>query len=257
VRLLVVNANTSVAMTREIRAEAQAAASPGTEILAATPRFGPASVESILESHLAAVGIIDCALREAGGCDAVVLAGFGELGREALQELLAVPAIDITDAAAQIACLLGRRFGVVTTLARAIPAIEDRLVLSGFATRCVAVRAIDMAVLDLAADVAATIAAVTAAVRSVVRDDGAEVVCLGCAGMAGIANQVSAEVGVPVVDGLSAAVRLAEALYGLGLRTSKVGFSAPSPDKHIAGWPFSWPALDDAQTQEASGTRTS
>ena len=85
VRLLVININTSPAMTELIAGQARVAASPGTEIVAVTPRFGPASVESVLESHLAAVGAIDCALREGAGHDAVVLAGFGELGRDALQ----------------------------------------------------------------------------------------------------------------------------------------------------------------------------
>jgi allantoin racemase len=238
VRILAINVNTSESMTREIGEQARAAASVGTEIVATTPRFGPASVESILESHLSAVGVIDSALREADGYDAVIMAGFGELGREALQELLSIPVIDITDAAAHIACLLGRTYSVVTTIARAIPAIEDRLALSGLGARCVSVRAANVPVLELAADTEATIDAVTQAAAAAFREDGAEVVCLGCAGMAGLAERVSLEIGLPVVDGVAAAVRLAESLHGLGLRTSKVGFYAPSPDKAMAGWPF-------------------
>ena len=120
-------------MTDDIAAVARQAASAGTEVLAVTPRFGPASVESILEAHIAAVGIIDAAARHAPGCDAVVLAGFGELGREALQELLEVPVVDITEAAAHMACLVGRVYGVVTTLGRSVPGIEDRLTLAGLA----------------------------------------------------------------------------------------------------------------------------
>ena len=237
-RLLVININTSPAMTELIADQARAAASPGTEIVAVTPRFGPASVESVLESHLAAVGAIDCALRKGAGHDAVVLAGFGELGREALQEMLTVPVIDITDAASHVACLLGRTFGVVTTVDRAVPAIEDRLILNGLRGRCVGVRAVDMDVLDLGVDQEATVGAVTAAAAKAVREDRAEVVCLGCAGMAGVAGQVSRAIGAPVVDGVTAAVRLAESLHGLGLRTSKVRTYAPSPPKHIQGWPL-------------------
>jgi allantoin racemase len=237
-RLLVVNVNTSVPMTDAIAEIARQAASPGTEVVAVTPRFGPASVESILEAHIAAVGIVDAAARHALGCDAVVLAGFGELGREALQELLEIPVVDITEAAAHVACLLGHTYGVVTTLARAVPAIKDRLALAGLHTRCVGVRATDIAVLDLGADPVAAVEAISAAAELSVRDDGAEVVCLGCAGMAGMAAEVSRRVGVPVVDGVAAAVRLAELLHGLGLRTSKVGFYAPSPPKAFLGWPL-------------------
>jgi allantoin racemase len=238
VRILVVNVNTTELMTAQIAEQARGAASPGTEIVAVTPRFGPASVESILESHLSAVGVLDAVLHAPGPYDAVILAGFGELGREALQELVEVPVVDITDAAAHLACLLGRSFAVVTTVQRTAPAIEDRLTLAGLRARCVAVRAIQMNVLDLEADLDATAAAITAAATQAVLDDGAEVICLGCAGMAGLAERVSAQVGVPVVDGVTAAVALAESLHTLGLRTSKVGFSAPSPDKPIKGWPL-------------------
>jgi allantoin racemase len=238
VRILAVNVNTTEWMTARIGEQARGSASPGTEIVAVTPRFGPASVESILESHLSAVGVMDAVLHAPGPYDAVILAGFGELGREALQELVEVPVVDITDAAAHLACLLGRSFAVVTTVQRAVPAIEDRLTLAGLRARCVAVRAIQMNVLDLEADLEATAAAIGAAAAQAVRDDGAEVICLGCAGMAGLAERVSARVGVPVVDGVTAAVRLAESLHTLGLRTSKVGFSAPSPDKLIKGWPL-------------------
>jgi allantoin racemase len=238
VRILTVNVNTTESMTALIGEQARGAASPGTEIVAVTPRFGPVSVESILESHLSAVGVLDAVLHTPGPYDAVILAGFGELGREALQELVAVPVVDITDAAAHLACLLGRSFAVVTTVPRAVPAIEDRLTLAGLRARCVAVRAIQMNVLDLEADLDATAAAIAAAATQAVRDDGAEVICLGCAGMAGLAERVSARVGVPVVDGVTAAVTLAESLHSLGLRTSRVGFSAPSPNKPIKGWPF-------------------
>jgi allantoin racemase len=238
VRILVVNVNTTESMTARIGAQARAAASPGTEIVAATPRFGPASVESILESHLAAVGVLDCALRHADGCDAVILARFGELGREALQELLPVPAIDITEAAAHVACLLGKTFAVVTTVDRAVPAIEDRLLLAGLRSRCVSVRAVRIPVLELETSADVTVEAVARAATGAIREGGAEVICLGCAGMAGIAERVSQEIGAPVVDGVTAAVRLAESLHALGLRTSKVGFYAPSPTKSISGWPL-------------------
>lgn len=236
-RILVINVNTTASMTAAIAAEARVAASPGTEITAATPRFGPASVESILESHLAAVGVLDCALQESEGHDAVILAGFGELGREALQELLDVPALDITEAAAHVACLLGKTFGVVTTVNRAIPSIEDRLVVDGLRGRCTGVRAVAVPVLDLNADSERAVSEIIRAGDLLVRE-GAEVLCLGCAGMSGLSQRVSAALGVPVVDGVGAAVQLAESLHRLGLRTSKVRFFAPSPTKQMKGWPF-------------------
>ena len=84
--------------------------------------------------------------------DAVIQAGYGEHGREGLQELLDVPVVDITEAAASTAMYLGHRYSVVTTLDRAVPLIEDRLLLAGLDRRCASVRSSGMAVLELESD---------------------------------------------------------------------------------------------------------
>jgi len=116
VRILVVNVNTTVAMTEAIAASAKSAAGPQTEILPLTPDIGADSVEGNFESYLAAVAVMDAVTRYPDPFDAVVQAGFGEHGREGLQELLDVPVVDITEAAAHVACLLGHKYSVVTTL---------------------------------------------------------------------------------------------------------------------------------------------
>lgn len=236
--ILVVNVNTSAAVTDVIAAAARAAVGPTTRVVALTPTFGPASVESNYESHLSAVGVLDAVQRYEGGFDAVVHAGFGEVGREALQDLLTVPVLDITEAAAHTACLLGRTFGVVTSLDRAAPAIHDRLLLAGLAGRCAGIRSVDLPVLDLEDDPGVTAKAFVEQSRRLVEEDGAEVVCLGCAGMAGIHEAVAAALDVPVVDGVAAAARLAESLVGLGLSTSKVRSYAAPRAKQVLGWPL-------------------
>ncbi|MFB9376842.1 aspartate/glutamate racemase family protein [Kineococcus gynurae] len=236
--ILVVNVNTSAEVTETIRRSAAAAVSAGTRVVALTPRFGPASVESNYESHLSAVGVLDAVQRHDGPFDAVVHAGFGEVGREALQDVLTVPVVDITEAAAHTACLLGRTYGVVTSLTRAAPAIHDRLLLSGLAGRCVGIRAVDRPVLELDADPESTAKGFVTEAQALVDDHGAEVVLLGCAGMAGVTEAVQAALPVPVVDGVAAAARLAESLVGLGLSTSKArSYAAPQP-KPILGWPL-------------------
>jgi len=252
--ILVVNVNTSEAVTETIRASAAAAAGPGTEVVALTPHFGPESVESNFESYLSAVAVMDRVVTYDGPYDAVVHAGFGEHGREGLQDLLEVPVVDITEAAAHVACLLGRRFGVVTSLDRAAPAIEDRLLLAGLAGRCSGVRSVDLPVLELEADPGTTAAAFVEQARRCVADDGAEVVCLGCAGMAGVTEAVRDALDVPVVDGVAAAVRLAESLVALGLATSKVRSYAPPRPKQVRGWPLSR-AVVPREVRPAGGER--
>jgi allantoin racemase len=238
-RIVVANVNTTESVTEAIRQQAVKAATPGTEIVAVTPEFGAESVESNFESYLAAVAVMDRLHSIEEPFDAVVLAGFGEHGKEGVAELLDKPVVDITEAAAHTACLLGRRFSVVTSLRRTRGQIHDRLQLIGLDSRCASIRATEMTVLDLKDDLGRTGERVVEEAAQAVEADGAEVVCLGCAGMAGVADRVQAEVGVPVVDGVTAGVALAESLVRLGLSTSKLGSWAKPPRKMITGWPIS------------------
>lgn len=237
-RILVVNVNTTATMTDGIAASARAAAAPGTEIIGLTPTFGAESCEGNVESYLAAVGVLDRVLKYQEPFDAVIQAGFGEHGREALQEALDVPVVDITEAAAIMAGLLGHKFGVVTTLDRTVPLIEDRLLLAGLNRRCAAVVASGLSVLELEADHDRTVATIVAKARQIVANHGVEVICLGCGGMAGLDEAVAAATGAPVVDGVAAAVTLAEGLVRMNLSTSKVRTYAPARTKKMSGWPF-------------------
>ena len=236
-RIVIVNVNTTEAVTEAIRQQAVKAAAEGTEIIAVTPSFGAESVEGHFEGYLAAVAVMDRVAAIEEPFDAVVLAGFGELGKDGLAELLDVPVVDITEAAAHLACLLGRRYGVVTSLRRTLGQIHDRLTLAGVAGHCASLRATGLPVLELEADPQRAAQRIVEEAVLAVDEDGADVICLGCAGMAGLAERVEAETSVPVVDGVTAAVGLAETLVRLGLRTSEAAYPRPRP-KAIKGWPL-------------------
>jgi allantoin racemase len=244
-RIVVTNCNTTEAMTKEIEAGARAAASPGTEILARTPRWGPESAEGWLDSFLSAAAVLDLLRGLAEPFDAVVggwaapspagvLAGGAAHGREGARELLDVPVVDITEAAAHLACLLGRRYGVVTTLDRTCGLIEDSLHAAGVAQNCVTVTGAGLGVLELTDERRTESALLTAGRRA--RDAGAEVLVLGCAGMTGLDRRIATMLDIPVIDGVAAAVRLAESLVALGLKTSRAGSYARPLDKRRT-WP--------------------
>ena len=237
-RILIANVNTTPAITEAIAEQARSVASPGTEIIGLTPWFGAESVEGNFESYLAAIAVMDRVLAYEGPYDAVIQAGYGEHGREGLQELLNVPVVDITDAAASTAMYLGHAYSVVTTLDRTVPLIEDRLKLSGLYDRCASVRASGLAVLELEEDPQRAVEAIVEQSERAVRDDKAEVICLGCGGMAGLDEQIRQRTGVPVVDGVSAAVTIAESLVRMGLSTSKVRTYATPRAKKVVGWPM-------------------
>jgi allantoin racemase len=237
-RILVVNVNTTESMTEAIAEQARSVAAPGTEIVGLTPFVGAESVEGNYESYLAAVAVMDRVLAYDQPYDAVVQAGFGEHGREGLQELLDVPVVDITEAAAHVAYLLGHRFSVVTTLDRAVPLIEDRLLLAGLHTHCASVRASGIPVLALEESPELAVSAITEEAKRAIEEDRAEVIVLGCGGMAGLDQAIRTVTSAPVVDGVAAAVKLAESLVSLGLSTSKVRtYAAPRP-KRVQGWPL-------------------
>ncbi|MGE7813841.1 aspartate/glutamate racemase family protein [Pseudomonas sivasensis] len=236
-RILVVNVNTTESITETIAQQARAVASPGTEIVGLTPYFGAESVEGNFESYLAAIAVMDRVMAYDQPFDAVIQAGYGEHGREGLQELLNVPVVDITEAAASTAMFLGHAYSVVTTLDRTVPLIEDRLKLAGLYQRCASVRASGMAVLELEEDPLAAMEAIVRQAELAIREDKAEVICLGCGGMAGLDEQIRQRTGVPVVDGVTAAVTIAESLVRLGLSTSKIRTYATPRPKKVIGWP--------------------
>lgn len=236
-RILVVNVNTTESMTDSIGRQAAAAASPGTEIIALTPLFGADSVEGNYESYLAAIGVMETVRAYTEPFDAVIQAGYGEHGREGLQELLDVPVVDITEAGASTAMFLGHKYSVVTTLDRAVPMIEDRLKLAGLDARCASVRASGLGVLELEEDPERAVTAIVEQAECAVTQDRAEVIVLGCGGMAGLDADIRKRTGVPVVDGVAAAVTIAESLVRLGLSTSKVRTYAQPRPKTFKNWP--------------------
>ncbi len=228
-RILVVNPNTTASMTRTIGQAAEAAASPGTVIAAVNPDFGPASIEGYYDEALSIPGLL-AEIRKAPDADAYVIACFDDTGLDAARCLAAAPVIGIGEAAFHLASLVGGQFSVVTTLSRSVPAIEHNLARYGLASRCARVRASDVPVLDLEIPGSDARARISAEIGQAIAQDRAEAIVLGCAGMADLAADLAREHGVPVVDGVGAAVKLAESLVSLGLKTSKRGaYAAPRP----------------------------
>jgi allantoin racemase len=226
-KLLVINPNTTDSMTRTIGASARATAGPGTEVIAVSSPTGPASIESHYDEALAVPGLLT-AIRD-HPADGYVLACFGDPGLDAAREIAPGPVVGIAEAAVRTATYLARSFSIVTTLARTTGRAEELLHRYGVAGYCRAVRACEVPVLDLETDPRAR-DAIIGECRSALADDGAEAIVLGCAGMAAFCADLSAELGVPVIDGVAAAVGVVEALVRHGLTTSRIGeYARPLP----------------------------
>lgn len=234
-RIRVINPNTTQSMTDSIGAAARAVAAPGTTVEAVTPTMGPASIESHYEEALAVPGILEqIDLGEREGVDAYVVACFGDPGMDAARELASGPVIGIAEAGFHAAAMLGRRFGVVTTLGRTVGRARELTERYGFASVCTEIRACQVPVLALE-DPASDARRLLIDECHAVIANGADAVVLGCAGMADFCAEVSEAIGAPVVDGVAAATVLAESLVRLGLRTGHHGEFAPPPAKRVTG----------------------
>jgi len=226
-RLALLNPNTDARHTEAMGAVARETLPDGCEVTAVSPERGPTSIESEADSVVAAAAVAEL-VRELPAHDAYLIACFGDPGVGAARELTEAPVVGIGEAAFQAAVTIARRFAVITTLPRSIPEIEDALDRHGMRSRCVAVEPLGIPVADQGSHNPDTTAAIVAAGRRVVSGAGAEALVLACGGMADVARAVTAEVGVPVCDGVAFGAMTAYGLWRSGLRTSKSG---------AYGWP--------------------
>lgn len=231
-KILIVNPNTTASMTETIGAAARAVAAPGTEIAAVTSVMGPASIEGFYDEAFAVPGLI-AALLNARGADAGIIACFDDTGLDAARSAARFPVVGICEAALVTAGQIAKRIAVVTTLPRSIVPLEELVRRYGFAERA-QVSACNFAVLDLERPGSGAEEKLKAEIARAL-DKGAEAIVLGCAGMADLAHKLSQQFGVPVVDGVAAAVKQAEALAGLKLTTSRRGSYAFPAAKDYAG----------------------
>jgi allantoin racemase len=232
-RILVVNPNTTASMTEKIGAAARRVASIGTEILAVNPASGPASIEGFYDEAMSLAGMLDL-IRNASGYDAVIIACFDDTGLDAARCLTNRPVIGIGEAAYHMASMISNKFSVVTTLARSVPALEHNLHRYGLMARCGRVRSSEVAVLELEHPGSDARNRISAEIGRAVAEDRAEAIVLGCAGMADLAEALASEHGLPVLDGVSCAIGLAEAMVKLQLLTSRLGGYAPPPEDKAA-----------------------
>jgi allantoin racemase len=241
-RLLLINPNTSAHMTAAILAAGRAAlsvTSAGVVVEAIQPDRGPASIEGQLDEVVSAHWSLDAVLPVADRYDGFIVACYSQhplIG--ALREVLEQPVVGIMEASILHALPLGEKFSIVTTSPRWQPLLEEGVRALGFERRCASVRSSGLSVLELG-----TLPAHHVRQRlceeavAAVQHDRASVISLGCAGMAGLEEEISAASGVPVVDGVRAGVLLVRSLVESRSRTSKTGLYSPPLGQPAIGLP--------------------
>lgn len=231
-----INGNTFEAMTQGIDQSAQAVRSPTTEIITTQPRSGPQSIECYYDEYLAIPGILE-EIRLSRDIDAFVIACWGDPGVEAAREITSQPVVGIAEASMYIANLLAARWGVITTQHRSLDMVTKTIYKTGFSHRCVSVRTTGIPVVETETVRSTTLDIVEAEGKRAIADDRVEALCLGCAGMSGLDKELEQRLGIPIIDSVAAAVKLAEALVGLQKKTSKALTYQFPQTKPIHGYP--------------------
>ncbi len=234
-KILLANPNTSVGITERIAAVARAAASPGTEVVAVTGAAGVPYIATRAEAAVAGRTTLELLAEHAPGCDAAVVAAFGDPGVGGARELLDIPVIGMAEAAMLTACMLGRRFAIVTFAVALGPWYRECVEYNGLAGRLAAIRCLEAPFSDIGEVQAEKAALLVEMCRRAVAEDEADVVILGGAPLAGLAAEVAHLVPVPLVDGVAAAIGQAEMLARLGVRKATAGTFRKPAAKTVVG----------------------
>jgi len=235
-KLLLVNPNTTTSMTTKMASAARAVLAPGTTLTAVTAAHGPPSIEGYYDEVFSVPATLE-AIAEHGDARGIVIGCFDDTGVDAARCMTDAPVVGICQAAMQAAAVLAGSFSVVTTLGRSVPALTHLAHRYGYERHCRRVWAAEVPVLDLEDPGSEAGVRIRECVRTALREDASEAIVLGCGGMADLAGQLSTEFGVPVVEGVTAAVKLVEGLASIGLHTSHRGGYARPGRKTYSG-PF-------------------
>lgn len=224
IKIQIINPNTCLEMTHAIGAAAKKVAQSGTTLFAESPAQGVKSIEGHYDEAISAMGVLELIKQgQQAGVDGHIIACFGDPALHAARELADAPVIGIAEAAFHMASLISTKFSIVTTLARTRIIAEHLLSEYGFERKCAQIRCIDLPVLALENDSEFAYQKLLESCRAAKAEDGIGSIVLGCGGMAEMAERISQDIQIPVIDGVRAAVKLIEGLHGMGLKTSKFG----------------------------------
>ena len=226
-KIYVLNPNTSELVTEKVRNVLMTVARKDVEVTVDQIDCGPEVLESYYDEAMAAPYIVEKIKRaNDDGYDAVVLAAFCDPVLEALKEISDIPVYGIEEATFSVALLLGNKFAILTEKKHKESVKVQHVRKLGLESRFANVRALDMGVVEIAEDGKKVLERGIEVSQRMINEDKAEVIIMGCASMAGYSKELEDALGVPVIDPVTTAYKLVEALTELGIRHSKKGLYA-------------------------------
>jgi Asp/Glu/hydantoin racemase len=197
-RILLINPNTTDSVTALVTQHVTGVAGDAATFIPVTGRFGARYISTRASSAIAAHAALDAYAAHDAGCDAIYLACFGDPGLMALREVADVPVVGMAEASCLAAAKLGR-FAIVTGGALWGPMLTEFVASIGLADKLTGVRTIAPTGGEIATNPDAALASLAKACTACATDDGAEVVILGGAALAGLAGRIQPDVPVPVL----------------------------------------------------------
>ena len=230
-KIFVINPNTSKSMTEHIFRELERIKRIDTEIKVQCNRKGPETIDSEYHEVMTIPYTLELVKKaNVEGFDAVIIAAFPDPGIIAAREISNIPIFGIEEVSLHIAAMLGAKFTVLTTLQQRVPSKRAHVYIRGLVNYLASVRSLGQSTAENDADPERTKNRVIEVGRKAIEEDGAEVLILGCAGMAGYSYEIEAQLGVPVIDPTTVTFKIVEAMVDLGLKHSKIGLFAKPPD---------------------------
>jgi len=233
-KIMVINPNTSSSMTRHLKEVLEKVKRPDTELTVTNPEHGPITIESAYDEAWATVNMLGLVKRaNEENFDALVIACFSDPGLKASREISSIPVLGIMETTLHVASMLGARFTIVTTRKERVPHKVQQVHELGLSHFLASVRNLDLSVAETDTNPSLAKQRIMEVARRAVEEDRAEVIVLGCAGMAGYGEEVERELKVIVLDPSTVTLKVAEAFCDLGLKHCKLGLYSVPPEKEF------------------------
>jgi allantoin racemase len=216
------------------RAFLQSKAFSGTEVGAIDRQEGPKTIESMYEEYLYIPVMLQAAVQaEREGYEGIITGCAGDPGLDAARELVRIPVTGPGEAGMSLASLLGYRYSVITILDSVVRSTYELAHRVGVREKLASVRAIGISVEEVRKGAESTYQAVRTAATAAIERDHADVLTMGCASLSFYSERLQADLKIPVVNPLVAAVKLCESMVCQGLFYSPLSY--PTPPKIAAG----------------------
>lgn len=238
-RLLVINPNTSSEVTDLIADQARKSAAPGTDLKFATATRGVPYIATRAEATIGGLAALELLAESAPDFDAAIIAAFGDPGLGAARELFNKPVVGLAEAGMLTACMLGRRFAIVSFSGTLEPWYQECVEWHGLTNRLAGIQTLDRSFKSIGTVQHELTKELIGLCNEAVTRCQADVIVLAGAPLSGLANQIKDDVPVPLVDCVSAAVFQAETLARLNCKKATTGtykrpLSKPSHGLHPA-----------------------